>query len=358
MHTLRMSELPEFHGEHKKDDIYTVENTRPIDVIMELFTMLKADKMYGQPGTDGSFWSNVMEMVKNDNDFISIFMLNKGHPFNKVERFKYFGLCVFLNMLINSNMGKVKGIDKNLVSLIVSCALIVVKKVIRLAYEAPCLSRNAAASDLRDSDKTPDEIVKENQEREKSIQEPINTVITFLILGTGAASVASAYSNFEIAQYILTLAFNVVIFALAFLIINVLMGAYGRDREEFEKKWGALKYNGEFLHPKSISDVAAFVVRVHGGREEALKHLDQGSRDNYYAYFCLEGEGDLDLFSQGTINSMRRLFSCCITDEKMVAKYEARFDGNKRLNPYNIETKSALYGNVIKDFEMPPGSKL
>ena len=67
------AEPGDFTGEHSKDDIYTAANLRPIDIIMELFTMLKADKMYGQPGTDGSFWSNITETIKNDNDVLSIF---------------------------------------------------------------------------------------------------------------------------------------------------------------------------------------------------------------------------------------------------------------------------------------------
>ena len=51
-------------------------NTRPIDLVMELFEMLREDKLYGQPGTDGTVASNVLESIKNDNDIWSCFMLN------------------------------------------------------------------------------------------------------------------------------------------------------------------------------------------------------------------------------------------------------------------------------------------
>lgn len=161
------AEEGDFKGEHERGEVYTAQNIRAIDVIMELFTMLKADKMYGQPGTDGTFWSNILETIKNDNDFISIFYLNKAHPFGKVERMVYFALCIFLNMVINSQMGLIEGINKNLVSLLVSVVLVIVKKLIRCVYEAPCMSHDMAASDLRDG-MDPDEVVKKNAARQKN----------------------------------------------------------------------------------------------------------------------------------------------------------------------------------------------
>lgn len=344
------AEEGDFQGEHEKGEVYTAQNTRAIDVIMELFTMLKGDKMYGQPGTDGTFWSNILETIKNDNDFISIFYLNKAHPFGKGERMIYFALCVFLNMVINSYMGLIEGINKNLVSLLVSVVLVIVKKFIRYIYEAPCMSHDMAASDLRDG-MDPDEVVKKNEERQKNIQGPLNSVIYVACFGSGAASIVSAYSNLEIAQYILTLAFNVVIFAFLMIFFNVAMGKYGKDREEFEKRWGALKYDGKYLHPKNIGEVAEAIVKNHGGRENALKHLDSKSRDNYYCYFGLEGE-DKDLLTPEFIEKFRSCFQCLHMNETMTAKYEGRFDGVKTFSPYNLETKGLLYGKGLGDVEM------
>ena len=349
----RVSSMPsadpgDFKGEHMYGEIYTAENLRPIDVIMELFTMLKADKMYGQPGTDGTFWSNVMEMIKNDNDFISIFMLNKAHPFNKQKRMAFFMFCIFLNVLINSYMGIVKGINQNVLSLIVSCLLIVVKKGFRLAYEAPCMSHDAAASKLRDEGKDPDVVVLLNETRQKPFKCIVNTIIGLLCLSTVTMSIVSAYSNFEIAQYILTLAFNVVVFAFINVFFNVLIGTYGKNREEFEIRWGSLVYDGKYLHPKNIGEVAEAIVKFHGGRENALKHLDAGSRDNYYDYFCIDGAGVRDIFSPESIERFRSMCACLNINERMVVKYEARFDGQEHLNPYDPESKEALYGKAVE----------
>ena len=44
-----------------------------IDILMELFGMLRADALYGLPGTDGSFSVMSFESIKNDNDVISMF---------------------------------------------------------------------------------------------------------------------------------------------------------------------------------------------------------------------------------------------------------------------------------------------
>jgi len=341
------AEPGDFTGEHSKDDIYTAANLRPIDIIMELFTMLKADKMYGQPGTDGSFWSNITETIKNDNDVLSIFKLNKAHPFNKQERMIFLGISIFLNMMVNSSLGTVEGINKTLGSLIVSLALVAIKKLLRFVYEAPCMSHDSAASDLRDG-KDPDEVVRANELRQQSIQGPVNYFLYFVCFGCGAGAIFTAYSNLEIAQYIITFVVNVLVFAIINVVFSIMFGKYGKDREEFEKKYGALMYDGEYLHPKNIGDVAMAVVKSHGGRNNALKHLDSKSSSDYYEYFCLEGEGNDDLIQPETIENIRKTFACLNMDERMSEKYLARFDGQERLNPYDIESKPKLYGNAVE----------
>ena len=248
--------------------------------------------------------------------------------------------------MINSYIGLVKGINKNVASILVSCLLVCVKKLLRLIYEAPCLSHDSAASDLRDG-KNPDEVVAANEARQQNIQGPLNSFLYFLVFVLGGNALYSAYVNFELPQYIITLAINVLVFAIINVIVSVLRGQYGKDREEFEKKYGALMYDGKYLHPKNISEVAEAIVKFHGGRQEALKHLDSKSQGDYYEYFCLNGEGDDDLFKPETIDMVRKNLACLNMDERMEEKYKLRFDGEKTFNPYDLESKQKLYNKVV-----------
>lgn len=344
------SHMDDFRGEHKKDDIYTASTTRPIDVVMELFTMLKGDKLYGQPGTDGTFWSNILEAFKNDNDVLSVFKLNKAHPFNKTERITFLALSIFLNLVINSSMGAIEsqiGISPTLVSILVSVVLVVVKKLLRLLFEAPCMSHDAAASDLRDNtdSRSPDEIVEENEKKQKQLQAPIRILIQIAASGIGVGGIAAAYSNFEILSYILTFACNVILFSVLNTAFLVATGRYEKDREEFETKWGALQYNGKYLHPRSISDVAKAVVEHAGGLENALKHLDTKSQENFEAYFYMNSSGQEEMLSTECVDGFKNNLSCMTVTEE---KYLARFDGRTRLNPYSLESKGQLYGSAIE----------
>lgn len=135
------------------------------------------------------------------------------------------------------------------------------------------------------------------------------------------------------------------------IFINVAIGKYGKDREEFEKRWGALKYDGKYLHPKNLGEVAEAIVKSHGGREKALKHLDTKSIEYYYCYFGLEGE-DGDLLTPELIEKFRSGCACLHMNDTMTAKYEGRFDGKKKFNPYDLETKGQLYGKGLGDIEM------
>ena len=220
-----------FRGEHRPDDIYTVDNTRPIDVLIEHFTLLRNDSLYGMAGTDGTFWCNVLESMKNDNDVVSIFYLNKGHSFNKTERIIYLVMSVALNLVLNSYIGTIEAVPSAAVSFVVSLILVISKKFMRFVFEAPCLAHDQAASALRDRGKTPDEIVEENEKRENQYQQPVIS-LTYVFMTSGfVVGCLAAYSNFEIAQYLVTLVFNVIVFAIVQTAISILLGSYSKQKE-------------------------------------------------------------------------------------------------------------------------------
>ena len=98
-----------FKGVHKDGEVYEAHNTRPIDLVTELFGMLESQAMYGQPGTDGSFVSNFLETIKNDNDVWSICQLNPAHPFQKSFRNNYLTQTISLSLYVNTIVGKKMG---------------------------------------------------------------------------------------------------------------------------------------------------------------------------------------------------------------------------------------------------------
>lgn len=333
-----------FKGEHRPDDIYTVENTRPIDVLVELFTMLRKDALYGMPGTDGTFWNNVLESMKNDNDVVSIFYLNKGHSFNKLERIIYLAMSVALNLVLNSYVGTVEAIPSATVALVVSVILVIAKKFMRFVFEAPCLAHDHAASDLRDTGKTPDELVKENERRENQYQQPVIWLMYMFITSGGVVGCLAAYTNFEIAQYLVTLVFNVIVFAIVTTSVSIMIGGYSKQKEAFQKKWGALQIDGKYVHPTSISDVAA-AIQKHGG-DKVLEHLDTKSQENWDEYFAFNDEGKEQLMPESIVKNVRAVCAC--VEDSIDGKYLDRFDGEKRIDPYSLETKSKLYGKELE----------
>ena len=333
-----------FKGEHRPDDIYTVDNTRPIDVLVELFTLLRNDSLYGMPGTDGTFWCNVLESMKNDNDVVSIFYLNKGHSFNKLERTIYLAVSVALNLVLNSYIGTIQAIPSAAVSFVVSLILVISKKFMRYVFEAPCLAHDHAASDLRDTGKTPDEIVEENEKRENQYQQPVIWFLYMFMTSGGVVGCLAAYSNFEIAQYLVTLVFNVFVFAMVQTTISILLGSYSKQKEAFQKKWGALQIDGKYVHPASISDVAA-AIQKHGG-PKVLEHLDHKSQENWDEYFAFDEDGKKELVPESFVNGVRSVCKC--VEDSIDGKYLDRFDGENRIDPYCLETKSKLYNKELE----------
>lgn len=350
-----------FKGEQKEGEFYQAHNTRPIDVVCELVNMLNKAKVYGHPGTDGTFTSNILAWIKNDNDIWSMFQLNAASPKNKGRRILFFYVFFSLNYSINTTAMALLNFEfieshpilHYVPPLVASVVLLLFKQVVEYVFRSPWSIKNLHASELLDPTTIPDDTVIEHTRlRNKRIRgidyilSSIPTILTCfgLIKTTGA---------FHYDRYMVTLLLNSVVFALLGAALQVGMGRYNRDKEKFQRKWGALSYEGKFVHPKSITDVAAALVKHNGGPANCLRYLDTQSRCNWNHYFCLEGKGEDQL-----VWDLIRVFvdatpGCVSTGGRLDADFLSRFNGVDKFDPYDISTKMKSYPGINMEASRP-----
>jgi hypothetical protein len=381
----------DFLGEREEGLVYLAENTRPIDVVMELLKMLREDKLYGQPGTDGTFWSNVTEVYKNDNDIIGMWKINEAHSFTKVDRFFYLFTAISINFVINSWVKTLKVAD--IVSIMIATTFIaLLKMATRAALDAECFIHDKHSSDLRDVGRGhPNEVVAANKKKNEQALMAIFITLRLLTVVMGAGGAASIATQPQIRDYIITFIVSTVLTGMVTIAIKVLRGKYNDDREEFEMKWGALQYDGQYVHPKSITDVAIAVLKAgnieppaeaadqrggilgmasrgmkavqkavtwhHPKEQPALKHLDEKTQEMFSAFFIIDGKGKDQQAPECWKSSLEKMWMSA--NEKMEASYMARFIDSsntsdstkqtKKVHPYDLFAKERLYPAAVKN---------
>ena len=175
------------------------------------------------------------------------------------------------------------------------------------------------------------------------------TILT-VVLGIGEA-VNNPVDKF---RFTMTFSINSIFSVVLILLYNIATGKYGKDRAEFEKKWGALNYGGKFVHPKSISDVAEAMVRNNGGAGNCLRYLDKRTRCNWNHYFYLEGMGKRQRVSPMLQKLVNTLCCCACVGDTLDKHYMNRYDGVDTHYPYHMSTKRMLYPGINMESIPPP----
>ena len=80
------------------------------------------DRVYGNPGTDGTFLSNYLFRLKNDHPVLGIFFCHPLHPFSRVERvlslFVTSCFALMLSCFFNSDKSNFSTVERVIVNVV------------------------------------------------------------------------------------------------------------------------------------------------------------------------------------------------------------------------------------------------
>ena len=274
---------------------------RAIDVIIELEWLLVGKAAYGQPGTDGSFTSNLIKVIQNENEILSLFYVNPQHPFSAGERacalFLGFGInCIANNYLYHDPVWSLYPFES---SLYVAAAMSVLNFVLRYVFEKRCfIGYHVVSDDIKGGVKKVSAV--ECLELVTGVGGLVIAVGGLGLLGTALNQypgdihryLASQVMSSLIISTLLLIPFQLGLFSFA------TASGYVNDRYEFEKKWCDFHLPSspgtmELIRPKTISEVAhAVETRTADGLSNLnFQVFDRKNADENKAHwdriFCL-----------------------------------------------------------------------